>query len=256
MTIKRVNHGRYHSYVDLDTGQKIPGVTTILGDGLPKPALIGWAANTTAEYAVDNWDTLTALSPSKRLKELQGARFADRDAAANRGTAVHKLGEQLVRGAEVDVPDALRGHVESYRCFLDDFDVQPVYVEGIVVNYTRRYAGTLDLLATMRRRDGLGLLDIKTARSGVFPDNALQLAGYRYAEFIRPDNTTPEQPMPAVDWCAVVHVRADGYSVVPVDAGPEIFRTFLYVAQLWRWANETSKTVVGEPLAAPSEVPA
>lgn len=254
MAIRRVNHGRYHSYVDTDTGEKIPGVTGILGDGLPKPALVGWAANTTAEYAVDRWDDLAALSPSKRLKELQGARFADRDAAANRGTQVHRLAEQLVRGGEVEVPDALRGHVESYVRFLDEWDVQPEYVEGIVVNYTHRYAGTLDLIATMHGRPERWLLDVKTARSGVWPDNALQLAGYRYAEHIRPDNTTPEEPMPAVDRCAVVHVRADGCSVVPVDAGPATFRTFLYVKQLWQWANDTSKTVIGEALATPSEV--
>lgn len=39
-TIARRNHGRNHSYtVD---GQKVPGVTTIIGNGLPKPALVAW----------------------------------------------------------------------------------------------------------------------------------------------------------------------------------------------------------------------
>jgi hypothetical protein len=246
--IKRVNRGRSHSYVDTDTGQTIPGVTTILGDGLPKPALIGWAANTTAEYAVDRWEELAALTPSKRLKELQAARFADRDAAAGRGTAVHKLAEQLVAGKDIEVPDPLRGHVEAYVDFLDQWDVQPQVIEGVVVNYKHRYAGTLDLIADVRGR-GTWLLDVKTARSGVWPDNALQLAAYRFAEKLAGPNG--EHPMPQVHGCAVVHVRADGYSVVPVDAGPDIFRTFLYVAQLWRWANDTSKTVVGEQWPAP-----
>lgn len=244
--IRRVNRGRGHSYVDSETGEKIPGVTTILGDGLAKPALINWAANTTAEYAVDRWEELTGLSPSKRLNELKTARYADRDAAGGRGTAVHKLAEQLVHGDEVDVPEALRGHVESYVKFLDDFNVQPMLVEATVVSYRYRYAGTLDLLADLNGHGRL-LLDVKTARSGVFPDNALQLAGYRYCDACVVGGE--EQDMPEADGCAVVHVRADGYSLVPVEAGPAVFRTFLYVQQLWRWTNEQSKTVVGEELA-------
>ena len=80
--IQRRNHGRGHSYLDAD-GRKVPGVTTIIGQGTPKDALIGWAANTTASYAVDHWDELSELKPSQRLKKLQDARYADRDAAAN-----------------------------------------------------------------------------------------------------------------------------------------------------------------------------
>lgn len=248
--IKRVNRGRNHSYIDTDTGEKIPGVTSILSDGLAKPALINWAANTTAEYAVDRWDDLAPLGPSAKLKELKAARYADRDAAANRGTEVHQLAERLSRGEEVTVPEALRGHVEACVGFLDEWDVQPVLIEAVVVSYTHRYAGTLDLVADLADGRRL-LLDYKTARSGVFPDNALQLAAYRYADAYRADNTTPEQPLPEVDGCAVVHIRADGYSLVPVEAGPAVFRTFLYAKQMWAWANDTSKTVVGDALAAP-----
>lgn len=253
--IKRVNRGRYHSYVDTDTGEKIPGVTTILGDGLPKPALINWAANTTAEYAVDHWDELADLGPSAKLKALKDARYADRDAAGKRGTEVHKLAERLSRGEEVDVPEAVRGHVEACVRFLDDWDVQPLLVEAVVVSYRYRYAGTLDLIADLADGRRL-LLDYKTARSGVFPDNALQLAAYRYAEKYRGSNTSPEEQLPDVDGCAVVHIRHDGYSLIPVEAGPEIFRTFLYVQQLWAWANDTSKAVVGDALAAPERTSA
>lgn len=248
--IKRVNRGRGHSYVDTDTGEKVPGVTSILGDGLAKPALVNWAANTTAEYAVDHWAELADLGPSAKLKALKDARYADRDAAARRGTEVHMLAEKLSRGEDVDVPDALRGHVEACVAFLDDWNVQPVLVEAVVVSYKHRYAGTLDLIADLADGRRL-LLDYKTARSGVFPDNALQLAAYRYADACRADNNAPEKPLPEVDGCAVVHIRADGYSLVPVEAGPAVFRTFLYAKQMWAWANDTSKTVVGDALAAP-----
>lgn len=245
----RKNHGRGHTYY-LD-GQKLPGVTTILGDGLAKPALINWAAKTVAGYAVDHWDELGEQKLSARLKVLEGAHYADRDAAGKRGTEVHKLAEKLGDGQEVNVPDELAGHVESYVRFLDDFDLRVILTEAPVVNLGKwPYAGTFDLVGDFPSLRKRLLLDIKTARSGVFADNGLQLAGYRYASH-RLDPSGGLLPMPQVDGCAVVHVRADGYSLVPVEAGPDEYKFFLYCWGLWRWQNEHSKTVVGEEIPPP-----
>ena len=248
--LTRRNYGKGHSYY-LD-GVKIPGVTSILGDGLAKPALINWAAKTVAGYAVDNWDTLGELKLSERLKTLEGAHYADRDAAGKRGTEVHRLAEQLNQGVEVAVPEELAGHVESYVKFLDEHDPRVLLSECSVVHLLAKneYAGTLDVVADFPALGKRLLCDIKTARSGVFPDNALQLAAYRYAtSFLDLDGEL--KPMPEVDGCAVIHVRADGYSLVPVEAGPAEHRFFLYCRQLWRWQNEVSKTVVGEEIAPP-----
>jgi hypothetical protein len=252
--LTRKNYGKGHSYY-LD-GVKIPGVTSILGDGLAKPALINWAAKTVAGYAVDNWDSLTELTHSKRLKTLEGAHYADRDAAGKRGTEVHKLADALGRGEKVAVPEELAGHVESYVTFLDDHDIRPVLTESSVVYLKplNEYAGTLDLVADFPALSARLLCDVKTARSGVFPDNALQLAAYRWATHYLDGGDL--KPMPEVDGCAVIHVRADGYSLVPLEAGPVEHRFFLYCRQLWRWQNEASKTVVGEEIAPPAQVPA
>ena len=250
--LTRKNYGKGHSYY-LD-GEKIPGVTTILSDGLAKPALINWAAKTVAGYAVDNWDSLGELKLSERLKTLESAHYADRDAAGKRGTEVHRLAEALNAGKEVAVPDELAGHVESYVKFLDDHDIRPVLTESSVVYLKplNEYAGTLDLIADFPALDQTLLCDVKTARSGVFADNALQLAAYRYATSYLDRGDL--KPMPEVDGCAVVHVRADGYSLVPVDAGQLQHKIFLYCRALWRWQNEFSKTVIGEDIAPPAEV--
>ncbi len=242
---KRRQYGRNHSYY-LD-GQKLPGVTTILGDGLAKPALVAWGINTTAGYAVDHWADLGELTPSQRMEKLKKAPYADRDAAAKRGTEVHRLGEALARGDEVVKPDELAGHVESYLKFLNEFDPEPVLLETACVNTGKwPYAGTFDAIFDFPKW-GRRLVDIKTARSGVFPDNALQLAAYRNASYYAgPDDGWELHPMPEVNGCAVIHVRADGYDLVPVETGPDVFRAFQYVQQLARWANGLSKTVVGE----------
>ena len=254
MTAKftRRNYGRGHSYY-LD-GQKLPGVTTILGDGLAKPALINWAARTVAGYAVDNWDALTEDKPSVRLKTLENAHYADRDAAGKRGTEVHKLADKLANGIKVAVPDELAGHVESYVKFLDEFDPRVILAEASVVALTKwPYAGTLDLIARFPSLDQVLLCDVKTARSGVFPDNGLQMAAYRYCTHYL-GHHGELQPMPQVDGCAVIHVRADGYSLVPVEAGPQEHRFFLYCRELWRWHNDISKRVVGEEIPPPPQM--
>jgi hypothetical protein len=242
----RVDRGRGHTYL-LD-GRKVPGVTTIIGNGLPKPALINWAGNVTAEYAVDHWDELTQQAISDRLNVLKKCRYAERDAAANRGTQVHNLAEQLVHGTEVDVPDELAGHVESCVKFLDDWKVTPVVVERPVFNRTQRYAGTLDIVADLS--DGRRLLiDYKTNKSGPFGEVALQLAAYRYAEFYL-DEASAEIPMPEVEGCAVAWIRADGYELVPITAGPEQLRAFLYVAQVAQFAD-IARDLIGEALTPP-----
>lgn len=238
-----------HHYVDAN-GVKIPGVTSILSDGFPKPALVGWGIKSVAEYAIDHWDDLAEEKPSERLKVLKGSPYADRDAAANRGTAVHALAEQLVHGAEVDVPDELAGHVESYVRFLNEWSPEPVLVERTVVNYTVGYAGTLDLAARFPCWPGETVLtDIKTSRSGIFGETGMQLAAYRYAEFYVADDGS-EQPMPSIDRVVAVHVRADGYDVIPVRADEYVFSRFRHVAVVARAAGE-ARSWVGEALPTP-----
>lgn len=260
--IKRVDRGKNHWYVDTETDQRVPGVTSYTDKGVPKPALINWAGSATAEYAVDHWDELSELTPSVRLKTLQGARYAAKDAAANKGTRVHKLAERLVHGEQVTVPDELTGHVQSYVRFLDEFDVRPILIERTVYSAEHNYCGTFDLIADLLdpddpepdpelRRRVTWLLDIKTNRTGVYGETALQLAGYRYAEVYIDDDGT-EYEMPEVDLAGAVWVRADGYDLIPLEVEPQQHRQFLYVQQVAGFID-TARDLVGEPIPSPQE---
>jgi hypothetical protein len=243
-TTGRINRGRNHSY-KLD-GEPTPGVTTIIGDGVPKPALSYWAAKMAAEFTADNLDTLNGLDRFAIVDLVKGAPWRDRDAAARRGTEVHRLGEQLVAGEEIEVPEELTGHVDAYLRFLDDWQLDPVLVEAVVVNRTHRYLGTLDLVADLN--DGhRWLLDIKTTRSGVYGETALQLSAYRHAEHYL-DEDGNEQPMPEVDRTGVIWVRADGYDLVPVDTGPDIYRYFRAAQHVAHFAKHIAPVAVGEAL--------
>lgn len=249
MGLKRINTGRGGHWYKLD-GKKADGVTTLIGDGMRKKALEYWSANETAGYAVDNWDDLGVLSPSKRLEILKKARFESRDEAARRGTEVHDLAERLAHGEEVDVPEEIAGYVESAVKFLDDFKVQPILTEATVAHRGGNYAGTLDLAFRSPLFPGKTFIaDWKTNRSGIYGETALQLAAYRYADFYQDgDDEKPMTGLGITDAVAV-WIRADGYNVYQMDTSPNTFTLFKYVSAVAR-GTKTLNDLKGEELAA------
>ena len=261
--IRRKDTAKGHHYVDA-TGARVPGVTTITDGGLPKKALINWAGNATADAAINRWDELADLPPAARLKALQSARYEDKDRAAKRGTEVHNFAERLVAGERVQAPEEIAGHVEACARFLDEFDFKAEHVEFSVASYKHGYAGTGDWIATVRLpatanvppdwQKFLGsrirlLGDWKTNRTGIFGEIALQLAGYRFADVLIKGNT--EIPMPAVDACAGVWIRGDGYSLIPVTVGLEQHRQLLYVQQVGLF-DKNASDLIGAAVVPPT----
>jgi hypothetical protein len=243
VAIVRTDRGSGHSYA-ID-GRPADGVTTLIGEGLSKPALIGWAANVTAGYAVDHWDELAALTVSARLDTLKRARFDSNKRGTVRGTQVHELAALLVGGIEVEVPEALAGHVESYVKFLNEWQVDPVLIETVIAHRQAGYCGTLDLVARMRGQ--MWLCDVKTADSGVWPETALQLAAYAHATSYL-DADGEEHDMIPVDRGAAIWVRADGYDVIPVRIDDQVFNAFRHVAWVARSMRE-AKSWLGQAIA-------
>ncbi len=243
---RRVNRGRGHSYL-LD-GAPVPGVTTILSAGYPKPGLINWAFDTASKYAVDHWDELNQVGPGSRLAQIQKARYGDRDAAAVRGTAVHDLAHRLQSGQEIDVPEEYVGHVDAYLQFVADWKPRELLVESPVFSREYSYAGTVDLVADLadNRR---WILDWKTSKGSPYPETALQLAAYRYSDFALVEGE--EVPMFKVARAGVVWLRADGYDLIPLDAGAEAFEAFGHVQQVAQFRDEPLERWVGDALEPP-----
>lgn len=246
MTLQRINTAKGHWY-KLD-GKKADGVTTLLGDGLRKKAIEAWGIKTVAEYVADNLEDVYAMRSMGReavVAALKQSPYSSRDAAAKRGTEVHKLAEQLTHGNEVEVPEELAGHVESYVKFLDEWQPKPVLVEATVASRKWSYCGTLDSVLDLP--DGRRVIaDIKTSRSGIFPETALQLAAYRYAEFYVDGQN--EKPMADLNITGAmgIWVRADGYDVLPIVADETQFNKFLHIAVGARWQKD-NRDLIGAP---------
>lgn len=239
-------------------------VTTILGGGLPKPALLPWGIKSVAEGAVDDRVVLRALldkcetpgecrsgsycaACDETVRFLKGKPYAHRDRAADLGTYVHDAAEAYVLGKPFpEWPLMVRPRMEAFERFLADYTPKYEATEASVYNRTEHYAGTLDAIATIAGRKLL--LDTKTGK-GVYPEVGLQLAAYRHAEFIGlPDGS--ETAMPAVDGAAVLHLpESGGYELLEVRADQEVFTAFLYVRECFRFQEVMAKTVVLGPYA-------
>lgn len=245
-----------HSY-RLD-GRPVPGVTTLLGKGLPKPALPYWAAKCVAEYVADDPDGVEQLRRMGRdpmVAALKAIPWQKRDEAAVRGTDVHAIAERAIHGESVEVPEHLAAHVEGLVRWLDAFDVEPVVTETPCGHRAHWWAGTLDAIVRIGRGPWAGrtvLLDWKTS-TGVYGETALQTAAYASAEFLAP---TPddERPLPPIEGTGVVHVQAGVSTLYPLAHTPAdiadayaLWRHIAHVATRTDWI----KSRIGEPMPEP-----
>ncbi|MDJ0319784.1 hypothetical protein [Pseudarthrobacter sp. PS3-L1] len=251
-------------------GLPVTGVTTLIGEGVPKGALIPWAAEMAALWAMDHLEQLPVMPADEAVREMKWAWRKHRDDAGATGTAVHKMAEQLSRTGEVDADADLLGYVEGFAAFLDEWQITPVLLERPCGNRTHHYAGTFDMYATSPLLAGgkLVQIDLKTSK-GVYGETALQLAAYARAEFYI-DEDGNEQPMPEVFATYVAHVtpmdregaharygdRPLGTSLYPMADSPEQINEhmgwFLAAAYTAK-AKKARELLAREPLTHPAK---
>jgi len=247
---ERVRSGSGHQYrID---GHRVKGVTSILSDGVAKPALTKWAAETAANCVIDNWDAIQKMTPSQRHKYIAAAPYRDTDRSKAKGTEIHTHAENLVTGNAIAVRADIRGYVDACASWLRDFSVKPLMHEIPLCSVMYQYGGTADLIAEI---DGeTALIDYKSNRSGLFGDMALQLSGYAYAEWC----ITSEGivPMPHIDKCYGVRLMSDGnYEFCPVEVNGHTFSQFLAAQTMAEFAEE-SRYYIGAPLSPVTKVAA
>lgn len=236
-------------YVHPNSKEQVPGVTSIL-NMLPKTFLRYWAAKLTAETAFDEFGTLASFVVSQdrdaAVDWLKGSSTRFTKAAADVGTEVHNLIEKRVEEGRLaqQHPD-IQVYLDHFEDFLDTW--QPTFLENepTVWSTKHKYAGSLDAIVEIEGERVL--MDWKTTRSGVHEEVALQITAYAKADFIlRPDGT--EDPLPEVNAGAVLHIRPEGYKIVPVAISDEIFEVFLALQKVFKWEHDIKRGVLGRPL--------
>jgi hypothetical protein len=260
-------------YRDPATGQKLRRVTTILGQGYPKPELVFWSANLTAADAFANLPELVRSSRRPEDREaaydwLRKGHIRKKEDRGDVGRAAHDLVEAHVLGTPL--PEALLSdeemgvYLDHFLRFVADWEIVFEASEMTVGNFTDGWAGKLDylfrsrLIAALLRvpLDTLFIGDTKTGgeldEKGVYPEAGLQMAAYRRAEvcWLRDGS---QVPMPAVHSTGIVlHLRPEGYRPMPLLCGDDVYEAFLHVREVAEFKRVLSKNVVGEALVLPA----
>lgn len=254
------------------TDTKLRRVTTILKQGTPKPALMYWSANLTAEEAFATLPTLVAASlyPDRKAEAydwLRKAHIRKKDDRKDIGIAAHKLVEAHVLGTplpeELLADPEMAPYLENFLRWVSEWEIEFEASELVVGNEEDGYAGTLDYLFRSRRvaaalevaRRTLFLGDTKTGgeldEKGVYPEAGLQMSAYRRAKVAWLRDGT-RVPMPAVHHVGIVlHLRPADYRVMPIKCGDDVFAAFLDVQRCAEFERVLSKSVVGEALTLP-----
>ena len=239
---------RHYTYPP--TGEQFVSVTSVLGATEGKPWLTGWSSRVAARYAVTNLD----LIAEKIRTEGEEAAFGliaeqseqIRSLKADAGTYVHDVVEALVlwsaspAGAGSDIalpllPEHLQGAlyddepvedvtawmVEGFLNFMADFGPQILAAEMAVFSPELRTAGTLDLIAALRRY-GVGTSGRLTAAPGTVLPLCVDIKtgkhlSVTWREQIAAYRRMPEcllplgdmAPMPATEAAAVLHLRPE-----------------------------------------------
>lgn len=235
-------------YIHPETGEKVPGVTSVL-NMLPKPFLKPWAAKEVAKTAVAMGQTgeLTAMAnrdPDGAVDYLKRSPDRNTRAAADVGTAAHGVFEALSLGYPLpNLTPELEPFARHFEDFLDT--VQPTYLraEDTVWSEKHLYAGSFDAFAEI---DGHRCwVDNKTTRSGVHAEVALQLSAYAHADYLLDGETGEQIVMPEGDRGLVVHVRPEGWGLYEVPIGDDVFEHFLHLRQSFEWDTKFSRGIPG-----------
>lgn len=248
-------------------GRELPSVTSIRRmAGLPH-GLHQWALGKVVEYACGHADELAAAvtNPDPAIaamirRKLREAATAERDAAADLGTAVHDAAAQGVPLEDAD--EAIRPRLAQFYDWLRVSGAEPLAREFQLFNLTVGYAGSADLLCRMR--DGsIYLVDLKTGK-GVYGEHALQLIAYLMAEFAGADDVVDDETsglLGLAQGMALLHLSDSGWEFRKIREDAETWEAFqgLLRFAMWMKANDTADAItvgkrsgsaVGQPVAA------
>lgn len=232
------------------------------GDGPFSPGATGTTRIMEKGWRFDNWQReQVAYSAVHRMDFLAGlvkeggekaavawlAKLPDfeRDKAANIGSQVHDLADQISKDAKPSVPSELVPFVQAELRFLRDYKPTKRRTEVMVYSH-QGYGATLDELSAL---DGepLGIIERKTGKN-VYEDLVrMQLAAQKYADLIgmpeaQPDGTllaARTYKMPKVGPTRVLHLRPGayekGYRLIEYDITDADYDAFLACLRLTQW---------------------
>jgi hypothetical protein len=202
--------------------------------------------------------------------------IGEKERRAREGSAAHDVLEAWILTGEwtytpradwgeyAPTPDEMAPYLASLKAFITDYALTResfLIAECTVWNHTWRYAGTLDAIVVIKPvtkaaaefcakiNHSIGqpldapvtvLVDLKSREgegAGIYVDQPLQLAAYRWAETMTPKFGAAEMEaeMIQTDGAAILQVRPDGYTFRPVVTDGATFKAFRDTLGLHGW---------------------
>ena len=174
-------------------------------------------------------------TPANVRGRIQRMGMADRDASAERGTIIH---DAIATGVPMaDIDPELRPYVEQYSNAVISLGIKPILVEKQVFS-KRGYAGSFDLLAALRSKDGKRyIVDLKTGK-GTYSDHALQGMHYFDADFVGEDDRVDEDATKVLHSCegiGILHLQPDSWKFYDVPVTTDLRNAARSMASLAMW---------------------
>jgi hypothetical protein len=271
--VKTMKRGNSRYYIHPVTKEKAVGVTSVV-NMLPKDFLRFWSAKVVAEKAVENLAEVIGFVSKGQSQDainfLKRAPMQTTSGAAVKGTEVHAMTEEVdeLGGIPSRIHKDLLPYARGYLAFREETEAEILEVETTIWSKTHGYSGTLDRSILIPESTWSNmeappswyegpivpiLGDVKTTRSGVHAEVAVQLAAYRAAEekmvADAEGNYIPEPWGHHSTTGLVIHLRPDSWSLVPVEIGPEVFDIFRSLLVVFQWEKELKDTVLHNPIA-------
>ena len=266
--------GRFYVLPDGGDTVKYPSVTSVIGGGVPKPALMGWAGKYAAEFAVKNLEMVEQMVGGEgdqgAVDWIKGASGRYTRQAGMEGSAVHNFAEEYFHGFDPDpedffISDRSEEMMKQVIHFIHAIKPRMLHVEPLLYSKEHGYAGAADFIAKVKnpellklwrwkkKRQPVVLFDFKTSNSGIYPEVALQLAAYAHSDTLLTMDGK-EHEMPAIDLAAAVHIREDSWSIQPLVIDDYVFDAFLAAMTVSEFQKSTdnwrgTRKVVGNPIA-------
>lgn len=177
--VKLIADGKQHFYQIGDDETYHPGVTTVLGAAIPKPALLPWSLKVMGENVKKELMDLKEPLNEKSIDRIvaAGKQIYKKVAsdAANVGTRAHKAIDDIIKGQEPVIEDDIKPCVEAFKSWYASSGIKIELGDSKIGSKLFSYGGSLDMLA-FRGNDAI-LIDLKTSK-GIYPEMGLQIAAY------------------------------------------------------------------------------
>lgn len=191
-------------------GERLPSVTTIVGQTLPNPGIQAWKLRVGEEEA-------------KRVSKE----------ATEWGTGIHALIESVNRGNHAELSVSDRALIAPYTNWRNEHVEMVLGVERLLVSRKHGYAGTTDAIVIMQGDRYPSIVDFKSSKTALGQDEwRLQLAAYVVAAeehlgfkcrrriVVRLSRVEPE----------TLHVHE-----LPADELENDVECFLALLRVWKW---------------------